>query len=103
MKVVHGLLRMGGRAWLCSLLLLGNVGNIAWSGDTTVEQTAPPVTQNPPTATTPPLVQVPAGTLQGGKDNSEEKTKKADDKSKARAIFLAVLLKLFDGHRGAVP
>lgn len=82
-------LKIGAGVGLCSFLLA--IGSI----------TIAAAKQSPPIAIASP----PAPLLLGeqGKGRSAKKDKKADGRNTAKAKLLAIFLKVFEGHLGAIP
>lgn len=116
MNTLSKLLGTAGRIGLCSLMVFGSVGEIAWSADASVEPPTPVTQPEPPTSTLPaPADQPGHSTNHDGEKADAEKvetkikktedknTTKTDGKSTTRAKLLVILLKLFEGHKGAAP
>lgn len=91
-----------GSLGLLSVLIVSGSRGIVRADDITEKQTEP-VAQNTSTAATTQAIPDPSANPQPGKSNSGQKDKLASDKRMARAKFLAVFLKLFEGYRGAAP
>lgn len=87
---------------LLSVVVVGGLSGIAWAGDITGKQTEPVAQHTPPTATLPAIPNLTAKP-EVETSNSGKNGKQADDKRTTQAKLLAILLKLFDGHRGTVP
>ena len=101
MKRGHKVLQAIGELGLLSLLVVGGLNGVAWADDLTAKQTES-AAQSTPIATALPAPPDLTANPEVEKSDPGKNGKQADDKKTARAKLLAILLKLFDGHRGGV-
>ncbi|TAL12201.1 MAG: hypothetical protein EPO02_02225 [Nitrospirae bacterium] len=96
------LLRTIGRLGILSSLAVVWLGGLAWANITVVKQ-AELTVRTAPSATTPHAAPDSLAPSSSGAGDSARTAKKSEEKSTAKARLLVILLKMFEGYRGASP